>query len=242
MHSTIAISSLLVAASSVIALPQGTNLDTSVTVILQNQAIELGSQTTFGNVNSAQTQPPVGSSGPYSTIEINLGADVANTALRCQALDVSGAPLIAIRGDNTDTTFSDADKGAWTFLQPSEVSAVVCDPAFVAVAPGSYDVVVTLSGPSELATQTTLSGVKRDIRTPTASGGPYNSINIAVGPLVSPELRCKVKNQANRAIVATRGENIDTTFSDADKGAWAFQKESAVSNIICDPRFVAKPQ
>jgi len=152
-------------------------------------------------------------------------------------------PLIATRGENTDTTFSDADKGAWTFITPSEVSSIVCDPTFVAVAPGSYDVTITLADDAvELATQTTLSGVARDVEAPIGSSGPFTSITVAVGPLVNPELRCKLKNLHDRAIVATRGENIDTTFSDADKGAWTFQKAQSVGKIICDPKFIAAPQ
>lgn len=278
MHSTIAFSTLLVAASSVLALPQGFSSapvasasasasfsassvsasasasassvasfsgygDNSVTVILQNQAIELGSQTTFKNADKKQTKSPVGSTGPFETIEINLGADVANTALRCAALDMNGNPLIARRGANTDTTFSDADKGAWTFLEPVEVHSIVCDPAFVAVAAGSYDVRVTLADSAEdLATQTALSGVVRDVQVPVGSSGPFDSVTIDVGPLVDPALRCKVKNVHGRAIVATRGENIDTTFSDADKGAWTFNKRSSVSVIVCDAKFVAAPQ
>jgi len=276
MYTTIAFSSLLIAASSVYAYPQapqpalsdivhttvpvaaattatvaaatttaaalGGSTDTSVTVILENQAIELGSQTTFKSVNSKKTKAPVGSSGPFETIEINVGAD-ANPALRCQALDSNGTPLIATRGANTDTTFSDADKGAWTFITPSTVSAIVCDPSFVAVAPGSYDVTVILQDQAtETGSQTILSGVVRDVDVPVGSSGPFSTVEISVGPLVNPALRCKVKNARGRAIVATRGENIDTTFSDADKGAWTFQKSQSVSKIICDPIFVAAPQ
>ena len=37
-----------------------------------------------------------------------------------------------IRGENEDTTFSDAGKGVWTFVQEAEVDAIICDPAFEA--------------------------------------------------------------------------------------------------------------
>lgn len=271
MHSTLALSSLLLAASSVHAYPQvvsvasaavasssvapsatpsassvsslGGSRDQSVTVILQNQASELGSQTTFKNVNGPKEKAPVGSSGPFETIEISLGADVANVGLRCSALDMNGDPIIAIRNANTDTTFSDQDKGPWTFIAPTEVSAVVCDPTFTAVAAGSYDVIVTLQDQAtELGTQTTLKGVVRDVQMPVGSTGPFSTVEISAGPLVDPLLRCKLKNVHNRAIVATRGENIDTTFSDQDKGPWTFNKPQNVAHIICDPAFVAAPQ
>lgn len=108
MHSALSIASLLLAASGAFALPQtSTNTtrvasaaaDKEVRVILQNQAIELGSQTVFKNVDVRKHKRPVGSSGPFETIEIDVGAD-AQQDLRCQVLDPEGKPIIATRGEN----------------------------------------------------------------------------------------------------------------------------------------------
>jgi hypothetical protein len=112
MHSAFALVSLL--AASAFAAPA---LDTrangkQVTVILQSQSSETGSQTTFRSVNSRKEKAPVGSTGPFETIEIDVGP-LADQELRCQALDAYGNALIATRGANIDTSFSDADKGPW---------------------------------------------------------------------------------------------------------------------------------
>ena len=65
--------------------------------------------------------------GPFETIEINVGA-AAQQDLRCQALDLDGKPIVATRGANVDITFSDADKGAWTFRDGAvEVSRIICE-------------------------------------------------------------------------------------------------------------------
>jgi len=247
MHSTFALASLLLAASSAFAAPHERRQqygDKSVTVILSNQAIELGSQTTFKSVNSRKQKSPVGSSGPFDTIEISVG-DAANAALRCSALDTDGNLILGKRGANVDTSFSDADKGAWTFKEATEVSAVVCDPALVAVDPAEATIRVTLADDaSEFATQTVFSSFFNEALTlpPTGSQGPYTSVTIDVGSLVDPETRCKLLNRGGNPIVATRGTNVDTTFSDADKGAWTFNRKSRVTSIICDPAFVAAPQ
>lgn len=78
--------------------------------------------------------------------------------------------------------------------------------------------------------------------TPVGSSGPFDTVEVTVGALLDPAIRCKLKNLRGRQIVATRGENIDVTFSDADKGPWDFEKEQKVGTIICDPAFVARPQ
>lgn len=269
MHSTLSIASLLLAASTAFALPaanvstSSTGADTEVRVILSSQSTETGSQTAFANVDSRKHKRPVGSSGPFETIEISVGAD-AQQDLRCQALDLQGNPLIATRGmssltislpqhdtqtltpppgENVDITFSDADKGAWTFRDPeAQVSRIICDPAFEAVSADAFEVRVQLST-SDLATQTVFPSVEdREELAPTGTTGPFDTVEIIVGELVDPALRCGLLNGRGKPIVATRGENVDTTFSDADKGPWAFRREQKVSKIICDPAFVARPQ
>lgn len=253
MHSTLSIASLLLAASGALAYPQQTtNLtassapaDSEVRVVLQSQATETGSQTVFKSVDSRKHKKPVGSSGPFETINIIVGAD-ANQDLRCQALDMDGIPLIATRGENTDITFSDGgpDKNEWTFVTPSEVSRIVCDPAFIQATPEDFEIRVTLAT-DDLATQTVFEAFEgRAESAPTGSAGPYDSVEISVGKLLNPELRCKVIDARGRKIIATRGENVDTSFSDAGKGPWSFEQDRLrkVSKIVCDETFVAQPQ
>ena len=275
MHSALSIASIVLAATGALALPQATSnstastssslssgADTEVRVILQSQSTETGSQTVFKNVDVRKHKSPVGSSGPFETIEISVGAD-AQQDLRCQALDLEGKPLIATRGANTvslersdarimtvadhslqDITFSDADKGEWTFKQPSEVSRIICDPEFVAAPAGAFQVRVILSDQSsELGTQTVFDTVEERVELPpTASTGPFDTVEIALGELVDPTLRCALLNGRGREIVATRGENTDVTFADGDNGPWSFDRKRFVSKIICDADFVAAPQ
>ena len=149
---------------------------------------------------------------------------------------------MAIRGENTDITFSDADKGPWTFKQAREVSQITCGPAFVAVSPGAFDVTVILQNQAtELGTQTVFEDfTMREAQRTVGSSGPFQTVEISVGELLDPALRCKILDLAGRPIVGLRGENRDITFSDAHKGAWTFEKpQSRVSKIICDPAFVA---
>ena len=85
--------------------------------------------------------------------------------------------------------------------------------------------------------------LEREELPPTGSNGPFTSVEINVGALVDPELRCQLINQRGKKIVATRGDNVDTTFSDADKGPWYFNRPGQkVRNVVCDPAFVADPQ
>jgi hypothetical protein len=240
MHSAFALVSLL--AASVFAAPAASNNGKSVTVILQSQSTETGSQTTFKSVNRRKEKAPVGSSGPFETIEISVGPN-ADQALRCQALDASGTPLVATRGTNIDTSFSDADKGPWTFQKPdAEVARIVCDPALEAISADNFQVTVILSGDDELATQTVFdNSFVRSQQPPTGSSGPYNTVELSVGAQVNPALRCAVLDKKGRSIVVLRGANRDVTFSDADKGPWTFEAgNKRVSNVICDPTFVAQ--
>jgi len=103
-----------------------------VTVILQNQATETGSQTEFTDmeVMHRAIKMPVGSTGPFETFELKVGALVDQQDLRCAALDKHGNAVEATRGKNTDITFSDAGKGAWTFHKAETVNHIVCDPTF----------------------------------------------------------------------------------------------------------------
>jgi len=244
MHSAATFTSLILAATAAFASPleRRQAADTEVRVILQNQGTETGSQTVFPDVSSRQQKPPIAGSEIFKTIEISVGAG-AQQDLRCQALDAAGVALVATRGENTDVTFSDADKGAWTFVEETSVARVVCDPAFVAVGPEAFEVRVQLAT-SDLATQTVFADVTDRVELyPTGSSGPFETVEIILGELVDPALRCQVLNKMGKPIVAIRGENVDKTFSDADKGEWTFKNGAReVSQVICDPAFVARPQ
>lgn len=107
------------------------NFDNSITVILQNQNPELGSQTQFTECQR-ETKSPVGSSGPFRAVELSLGPNVKQKDLRCQILDKRKDPIVVVRGQNVDITFSDGDKGEWVFKdRAAEVSEIICDPSFV---------------------------------------------------------------------------------------------------------------
>ncbi|KAK3717482.1 hypothetical protein LTR37_005872 [Vermiconidia calcicola] len=218
MHSSFVALALM--AASALAAPHARRQaasDNEVHVILQSQATETGSQTAYDYVPSPKSLAPVGSSGPFETIEIAVGANVAQQNLRCQALDMAGAPLIAVRGNNTDITFSDAGKGAWTFKTPSEVHSIICDPAFEPIGADAFQVRVVLAS-SDLGSQTVFKdATRRSSSRPVGSSGPFETVEIFVGALVDPELRCQLRDQYNEAIIANRGPNKDTTFSDGGR-------------------------
>jgi hypothetical protein len=66
----------------------------------------------------------------------------------------------------------------------------------------------------------------------------FKSIEVLNGGLATP--RCKVIDQAQKEIIAKRGDNIDTSFSDAGKGKWTFKDgATGVGEIQCDPAFLA---
>lgn len=101
-------------------------------------------------------------------------------------------------------------------------------------------ITVQLSGPDELATQTSFQEGWRQVQRPQGSNGPYNTVALEVGKAVKQQgLRCQVRDELNEPIVILRGANRDITFGDGDLGSWTF--ESGAQNvvaIICDPAFV----
>jgi len=131
MHISTTIATLLLAASSAIAAPsrrQAAAADTKVRVILRNDS---GLKQ---EINFASVDPNIstGVSGVFTTLEVDVGADVDPT-LRC-AVTAGGrndVKLFARRGANLDDTFSDSTNGEWTFDEPTAISTVVCDLDFV---------------------------------------------------------------------------------------------------------------
>ncbi|KAK3053830.1 hypothetical protein LTR09_005110 [Extremus antarcticus] len=212
----------------------------SVEVILEDDS-GASSMTAFQSVLGSAQKPPTGSQGPFTTLEVVVGS-TANQALRCQVLDEAGVPIAATRGVNFDVTFSDGDGGIWTFEEPVTVSAVVCDDKFVGK---GFDVIAKLSNQQiELGSQTLFKNfVEATTLSPTGSSGPFQTFELIVGVNSNPALRCQINDKRGQPIVALRGENRDTTFSDSDKGPWTFERPQAkVGEIICDPNFVANNQ
>jgi len=241
MHSVQTFVSLLLAASVAVAGPlqRRQERDTEVRIILKG-ASELARPVVFREISGREQKNAPGD--VFQRIEISVGQD-AQQNLRCQALDAAGKPLIAVRGANTDITFSDADKGDWTFQKPSTVSAIVCDPTFVQVGAGASQVRVTLAN-SQTATQTVFYNVNERIaKRPIAANEAFETIDIRVGELVDPALRCAATDSRGNYLVAKRGENIDVTFSDGgpDKNEWTFENGAKkVNHIVCDPDFVSR--
>jgi hypothetical protein len=229
----------LSATGSLAAPMKRQSADLSIIVTLATQ--EIASTLSFDASALPQELDAI-ATGPFDTFTLSVGADVDPQTLRCQAIDDSGNPLVATRGENVDVTFSDGGKDEWTFPETSIVSKVICDPAFQQADKSDNTVVVRLSGPGELQTQTTFTGAEREAMPPIGSSGPYDTIEIVVGSVVvDQDIRCKVLDNAGNQIVAVRNTNTDTTFSDAGKGAWKFFEATQVSEIICDPAAVAMP-
>ena len=104
--------------------------ESEIRIQLADSGSELAIQVAFNP--SGERQEQTVNPGPFSTVQIFVGALVRKQDYRCQVLDKAGQPLVATRGANRDTTFADGGKAEWTFDQKSEVSKVICDPAFKA--------------------------------------------------------------------------------------------------------------
>lgn len=222
--------------STVLAAPTA---DTSVNIELRDYDLLI--TTSFATVNKRKSKRPYASTGPYNAVTVSLGAD-ANPDIRCQMLDNNDIPIAGTRGGARDVTFSDNDEGEWKFDNRTFVTQLICDPAFVS---GGYDTMVTLNNPNTGITSQTLfqNLVKKTVLSPSASTGPFKTVEIDNGPNASPSLRCKIFDRQGVAIVAIRGGRRETTFNDAGKGPWTFERPQAqVDRIVCDPGFVASPQ
>lgn len=237
----------LLAAVGSLAAPQGFVLDISMTVTLQNSETDPGSLTTFQNDGSRQTLPPVGSSGPFSIVELNIGSGVSRDQ-RCQIRDENNDVIRVTRGSNNDTSFSDGDVGIWDFdAGPKFVSAVICDPDFVKDQE-DFTIRVFLSDGENLATQTvtsstffTSAGLEFEAREPLDASGPFNTVTLDIGADVKEQgLRCQIADLSGNIIQLQRGENVDFTFADGGNGLWNFLNptSSEIGTIICDPAFV----
>ncbi|KAF2683885.1 hypothetical protein K458DRAFT_43639 [Lentithecium fluviatile CBS 122367] len=246
MRSTFLLAAL--SASSALASPWGQyqyTTDLEITVDMSNSAAALGSRTNF-MADRRQEQPPNSSRGPFKTVNIKVGKNVQNKAIRCKLLDNNGAPIKAARGpNNVDTTFADAGKGEWTFLQESEVSSIICDPAFkkgdgtAAQPEGDKEIRVLLQDQgTELGIPFTLREGSRD-ELVVGTSSEFSSIELTVPAAVKDSLRCQLLDKAGMPITLKRNANVDTTFADGGAGPWQFEtpKKTQVGKIVCDPTF-----
>lgn len=107
MHCSALLLSALAATSALASHHEARTIGNSIHVTLEDLLNSLGSGTDFEEDQLAQTKMPVGSSGPVTTFALKLGPDVKDKKLRCQIVDKEGTPIVGVRGNNTDITFSD---------------------------------------------------------------------------------------------------------------------------------------
>ncbi|KAK4896101.1 hypothetical protein LTR27_005958 [Elasticomyces elasticus] len=69
--------------------------------------------------------------------------------------------------------------------------------------------------------------------------GVFTTLEVDVGTDVDSTLRCAVQGADGANIFATRGVNLDDTFSDATNGEWTFDGPVAITDVICDLNFAA---
>lgn len=263
-YSTILLSTLC--ATSALARPaRRSTTDTSIIVQLSGPE-ELATQTSFFE-GYRQVQGPVGSSGPYDTVALSLGAAVKQQNLRCQVLNEHNEPIVVLRNTSREITFADGGLGAWTFESGAQnVVAIVCDPTFVkggaAPAPSSSTIAYGSGEPTPSASfqppiNARISGLSEFARnigfvqgglvreTQRAGGEDVNMFELTLDPAVKKQdLRCQVLDKNGKPITGKRGPNIDTTFADGNNGPWTFINHKGepinvdTSAIVCDPAFV----
>lgn len=220
------------------AMVSGQRLDPSksVTITLRNDSEQpfVLSEPLRGPVS---TQANI--TNPVSEVELALGEHVENEDLRCQIVDQHDEPIVVLRGNNTDVTFADGDKGPWTLREPAIVSKIICDLNFVKIEPDDERLgvkVLLQSQNPELGVNFDLSGVRAN-EVEVREATPFETVTLDItGEFVDPELRCQIVG-AEGPIVVLRGENVDVTFGDGDKGSWTLEQETTVQKITCDPAF-----
>lgn len=237
-YTTLALS--LLAATGAIARPYYSyELDTSISVSFSDGQL-VQDQLSFTE-GYAETQTPLGVN-QFTQITLTLGKDVVNQNLRCQAQDTTGKPIVVLRGANTDVSFGDGGKGAWTFRAPATIANVTCDDALIKIDPEDDRLnlrVVLSNDATETGSQTQLKAGIFQEALPVATSGPFESVELRVGDLVAKQdQRCQVLDGFGNPITVHRNGKTDNTFSDAKKGAWTFDAATEVSEIICDPNFV----
>ena len=132
---------LALAAPTTVSPPTNvTSGDIEILVSLIHVAAETDefSEIVFKERHLPDSNSPAESFGPFNAVELDLSSSVKKQDLRCQILDEFLEPIVVVRGENVDITFSDQGKGAWVLRDgEAEVFAVICDQSFVAIKPTS---------------------------------------------------------------------------------------------------------
>jgi hypothetical protein len=114
------------------SLPKAGPLDFKLNIKLTNSAVG-GAPEEVPLPSDANVEITNNNVVLYDTVELEVGSQVSNQAVRCQIKDTAGTPLFVLRGTNRDDTFSDADKGAWKIENgATDIGSIKCDPSFVA--------------------------------------------------------------------------------------------------------------
>lgn len=256
MHYSTALFSIL-AASGAMARTTGCPAqgDVGVTVVLRGEGGEgAEEEIRFGREPTrrpASKGPRV--SGPFTEVELIVGAGVQKQDLRCTVYDDQDAPITVLRGENTDETFADGDGGPWTFRAATTVTKVTCDPNFAKISPDDPRLqvrVVLQRQASEDGVSFSLSGVLPS-ETDVASQVEFDQVTLDLtdGTLVDPALRCALVDASGDGILkVNRGGNDEDSFADGLEAAqaagnaafvreWDVVEPQPLSRIVCNPAF-----
>ncbi|KAJ1323269.1 hypothetical protein MN608_11416 [Microdochium nivale] len=125
----------LMAAAPVLAAPQHLTqrADTSIRVKLSDNAQEFERQLDF-TASKGKADQTITTGGKFVQVELQIGANVANQALRCQAVGPDGKVVLLNRGQNKNkATFGDGGGSNWVVVggKPVAIAKVTCSPKFV---------------------------------------------------------------------------------------------------------------
>lgn len=240
--------------------------DNGVRITLEDQSVELGRQFTIDGDGNTEVRLSVGDQEKYAAITVNLGGNINNKELRCQALGSDGQPIVGKRGSeddpakkpNIDVNFSDGGKGPWTFLKGKQVvKEVVCNPKFKKItseelAKGQQVSVLFRKQKGDNQPFTIPVDPTAEQPTQSNTNEQYKTVEIKVGKFTNPQsIRCQVfsDRRLTSLVQGQRGKNIDTSFADGDKGEWDFlvhkngqmvAGQSNVRGVFCSPKIQQK--
>ncbi|KAF2275285.1 uncharacterized protein EI97DRAFT_434501 [Westerdykella ornata] len=233
-----------------------------IRITLEDQSVELGRQFTINGDGNAEVRVAVGEPEKFAAINVSLGDNISNKELRCQARGLDDQPIVGKRGPddkpNIDVNFSDAGKGPWTFLTGKQVvKEVVCSPEFKKITPeklaeGQQVLVHFRKEKGDNQPFTIPVNPAAEKSTPSNTNEQYKTVEIEVGKFTDPQsIRCQVfsDRRLTRLVRGQRGENIDTSFADGDKGEWDFlvhrngqwvSGQSKVRGVFCSRQIQQK--
>ena len=185
-------------------------------------------------------RPPLQAYSPQPNLLVGAGVPNADQ-IRCQLTDDTGNFVIMNRGENTDVTFSDAGKGAWSFMNFKNVVSVNCSPDLPKAGPDDFKLNVRLTDVPMGASEDNRLPAGGTVSITESSGTLWDTVELIAGSQVPDRetTRCQVLDASGLPLTVLRGTNRDVTFSDAEKGPWTFEVGATeVSKIVCDTRFV----